>query len=140
MDRAKKRSNGSWLQGKVVCVGKNLCQVIDCCSVEMQGVLSIKKLPELDAKARYIFVVPPNLEDLKQRLIDRGETTESVERRLKATQWEIETAEKNSTHEEIVQTNYLVELFDATIVTDIPEIAYQDFKKAVFEPFTKITS
>lgn len=40
-----------------------------------------------------IFILPPSLEDLRKRLIERGtDTPDVIERRLAAAQYEIQTA------------------------------------------------
>jgi guanylate kinase len=60
----------------------------------MRGVLSIKKVPELDRVAKYIFVMAPSMADLKQRLIERGETQESMDNRIKAAEWEVQLSKE----------------------------------------------
>lgn len=66
--------------------------------IEPQGALSVKeKMPE----AVLIFIVPPSVEVLKGRLVDRGrESDEEIAERLAASVWEMEQAEKY---------NYIVE-------------------------------
>ena len=57
--------------------------------IDVQGALNVKKIfPE----AAMVFVVPPSLEILKQRLSDRGtETPEALERRCAAARDELST-------------------------------------------------
>ncbi len=66
--------------------------------IEPQGALAVKeKMPE----AVLIFVIPPSVEVLKGRLLDRGrESEEEIFERLAAAVWELEQAEKY---------NYIVE-------------------------------
>ena len=54
--------------------------------IEAQGALKVKALmPE----AVLIFVVPPSIEELRKRLIERGrEDSEEIERRIEAAKWE----------------------------------------------------
>lgn len=60
--------------------------------IEPQGALAVKsKMPE----AVLIFIIPPSIEVLKNRLVDRGrENDEEIEQRLAAAIWEMEQAEK----------------------------------------------
>lgn len=60
--------------------------------IEVQGALQIKKnFPE----AVLIFVVPPSIEVLRQRLTDRGrESAEEIEKRIDTAKWEITKAEE----------------------------------------------
>ena len=62
--------------------------------IEVQGALQVKKaFPE----AVLFFVVPPDAEELKKRLIGRGtETQEKVAARLNQAEWEFSQAEKYS--------------------------------------------
>lgn len=55
--------------------------------IEMQGAMQIKKVcPE----AVFIFIIPPSLEELKNRIISRGtETVEQIEKRFKSAFGEI---------------------------------------------------
>lgn len=54
--------------------------------IEAQGALKVKGLmPE----AVLIFVVPPSIEELRKRLLERGrEDTDEIERRIEAAKWE----------------------------------------------------
>lgn len=60
--------------------------------IEAQGALKVKEmLPE----TVLIFIVPPSMAELKQRLITRGrETPEQIVKRLDAARWEFEQAFK----------------------------------------------
>lgn len=57
--------------------------------IEMQGVIQIKKIPELDPN--YVFVQPPSIEELERRLKERKtETEESLKKRLDTARRELE--------------------------------------------------
>lgn len=60
--------------------------------IEPQGALNVKKLmPE----AVLIFVIPPSMKELKERLINRGrETAEEITERINAARWELNQADK----------------------------------------------
>ena len=60
--------------------------------IEPQGALNVKKLmPE----AVLIFVIPPSMQVLKERLVTRGrETDEEIIERLNAARWELSQADK----------------------------------------------
>lgn len=60
--------------------------------IEPQGALQVKKLfPE----AVLIFLVPPSMAELKNRLITRGrESTQEIEQRIANAKWELEQADK----------------------------------------------
>ncbi|CAH0546157.1 unnamed protein product [Brassicogethes aeneus] len=84
--------------------------------IEVQGVKQIKKT---DLNPWSVFVKPPSLEHLKQRLVARNtETEETLARRLKAAEEEMEygTSEGN---------------FDVTIVNDNLDQAYENLKDFV---------
>jgi guanylate kinase len=63
--------------------------------IEPQGALQVKKLfPE----AVLIFLVPPSMNELKQRLVTRGrESAKEIEERLEKTRWELTQADKYTT-------------------------------------------
>lgn len=76
---------------------KNITDILDSgqdvlLEIEPQGALNVKKLmPE----AVLIFVIPPSMKDLKNRLISRGrETAEEINERINATKWELTQADK----------------------------------------------
>lgn len=57
--------------------------------IEMQGVIQIKKIPELDP--HFVFIQPPSIEELERRLRDRKtETEESLKKRLDTAKRELE--------------------------------------------------
>lgn len=60
--------------------------------IEPQGALTVKRLlPE----AVLIFIAPPSMAELKNRLLERGrESIEQIEQRLKAAEWELQQAAK----------------------------------------------
>lgn len=60
--------------------------------IEPQGALAVKeKMPE----AVLIFVIPPSIDVLRERLVDRGrENEDEIQQRLAAAVWEMEQAEK----------------------------------------------
>ena len=60
--------------------------------IEPQGALQVKKLfPE----AVLLFLVPPSMAELKNRLITRGrESAEEIEQRITNAKWELEQADK----------------------------------------------
>ncbi|RLV85909.1 Guanylate kinase [Meyerozyma sp. JA9] len=85
--------------------------------IDMQGVKSVKASR---LNARYLFLSPPSVEELRSRLEGRGtETAESVEKRLAAATAEMEYA-KTGAHDKI-------------IVNDDLEKAYSEFKAFVLE-------
>ncbi len=59
--------------------------------IEVQGALQVEKLiPE----CVLIFVVPPSMQILKERLLSRGrETVEQIAQRIKTAEWELTRAE-----------------------------------------------
>ena len=60
--------------------------------IEPQGALKVKKLFE---EAVLMFIAPPSMKVLKQRLEDRGrETAEQIEERLEAAKWELSQSTK----------------------------------------------
>ena len=86
--------------------------------IDMQGVKSIKKVDDLPA--RFLFVAPPSMETLEQRLTKRGtETEESLKKRLAAAKAEMEYAETGA--------------HDRIIINDDLEKAYSELKEFIFE-------
>jgi len=67
--------------------GKNVLLEID-----VQGALQIKKsFPD----AVLIFILPPSMQELRRRLVERGrETAEQIEERLQAVEFELDNAGK----------------------------------------------
>lgn len=87
--------------------------------IEMEGVKQIKK-SAIDA--RYIFIAPPSLEALEQRLRGRGtETEESIQKRLAQANNELEYAETPGVH-------------DFVLVNDDLEEAYKKLEEYVYKP------
>lgn len=85
--------------------------------IDMQGVQSVKKT-ELNPK--YIFVQPPSMEILEQRLRGRGtEKEEAVLARLAASKQELEYGA-------------LPGSYDHVIINDDLEKAYNSLKNAIF--------
>ena len=85
--------------------------------IDMQGVQSVKKT-QLNPK--YIFVQPPNVEILEQRLRGRGtEKEEAVLARLAAAKKELEYGSTPGAYDHIV-------------INDDLENAYGQLKKAIF--------
>ncbi|KAF2210464.1 hypothetical protein CERZMDRAFT_99523 [Cercospora zeae-maydis SCOH1-5] len=81
--------------------------------IEMEGVRQVKKT---DLNARYLFLQPPSVEILEQRL--RGRQTdkeEAIQQRLKQAEKEIEFSKTPGVHDKI-------------IVNDDLEKAWQEFK------------
>lgn len=86
--------------------------------IDMQGVKSVKDKPEL--AARFLFIAPPSVEDLRKRLEGRGtESQESLDKRLNAAIAELEYAETGA--------------HDHTIVNDDLDKAYKELKEFIFE-------
>ncbi|KAI9323672.1 guanylate kinase [Dichotomocladium elegans] len=85
--------------------------------IDMQGVKLVKKT---SLNPRYIFVQPPSLEILEQRLRGRGtEKEEAVQARLQAAKDELAYGAQPGA-------------FDRVIVNDELETAYQKLKDAIF--------
>lgn len=85
--------------------------------IDMQGVKAVKGKSDLDA--RFLFIAPPSVDDLRKRLEGRGtETTESLEKRLGAAYAELEYAETGA--------------HDLIIVNDDLDKAYDELKKFIF--------
>ncbi|XP_029797310.1 guanylate kinase isoform X3 [Suricata suricatta] len=90
--------------------------------VDLQGVRNIKKT---DLRPIYIFVQPPSLDVLEQRLRQRGtETEESLARRLAAARADVESCKEQG-------------LFDLVIINDNLDEAYQALKEALSEEIKK---
>ncbi|XP_059551781.1 guanylate kinase isoform X8 [Myotis daubentonii] len=92
--------------------------------VDLQGVRNLKKT---DLRPIYIFVQPPTLEVLEQRLRQRNtETEESLAKRLAAAQADMESSECKEPG-----------LFDLIIVNDNLDKAYWSLKEALSEEIKK---
>ncbi|ODQ63958.1 guanylate kinase [Nadsonia fulvescens var. elongata DSM 6958] len=85
--------------------------------IDMQGVKSVKNT---DLNARFLFIAPPCVEALKERLTGRGtETDESLQKRLAAAIAELEYSKEEGAHDQI-------------IVNDDLEKAYAQLKEFIF--------
>lgn len=85
--------------------------------IDMQGVKSVKNT---DLNARYLFLSPPSIEILRQRLEGRGtETQDSLEKRIGAASAEMEYA-KSGAHDQI-------------IINDDLEKAYNELKDFILQ-------
>ncbi|EDO18905.1 hypothetical protein Kpol_1023p74 [Vanderwaltozyma polyspora DSM 70294] len=86
--------------------------------IDMQGVKAVKSKPQLNA--RFLFVAPPSMDDLKTRLVGRGtETEESISKRLAAADAEMAYAASGA--------------HDKIIVNDDLDKAYRELKEFVFQ-------
>lgn len=73
--------------------------------IDMQGVKSVKKT---DLNARFLFIAPPSLEDLKSRLVGRGtESDDSLQKRLAAAEGELAYAKEENSHDKIIVNDNL---------------------------------
>ncbi|MBQ4347233.1 MAG: guanylate kinase [Firmicutes bacterium] len=76
--------------------------------IEAQGALQVKKKHPTSV---LIFILPPDVEELKNRLLNRGsETEESIAARLKQAVWESEIANK---YDYLVINNFVDDAVDA---------------------------
>ena len=83
--------------------------------LDWQGAYAVK---ELFDDARLIFLVPPSLEDLKQRLVTRNlDSPESIEKRLSEAKKEISKSE----------------IYDFLILNDDFDKAFEDLSQILFE-------
>ncbi|CCU78325.1 putative guanylate kinase [Blumeria hordei DH14] len=86
--------------------------------IEMEGVKQIKD-SEIDA--RYVFISPPSLELLEQRLRGRGsEKEDSIQKRLAQAKYELEYAAIDGT-------------YDTIIVNDVLEKAYEELEAFILQ-------
>ncbi|KAL7941655.1 guanylate kinase [Trichoderma barbatum] len=87
--------------------------------IEMEGVKQIKNS---GISARYIFVSPPSIQTLEERLRGRGtETEQSIQERLAQAQKELDFSETPGVH-------------DIIIVNDDLEKSYKKFEEFVYSP------
>jgi len=90
--------------------------------VDLQGVRNIKKT---DLRPIYVFVQPPSLDVLEQRLRQRNtETEESLAKRLAAARADLESSKEQG-------------LFDLVIVNDNLDVAYRALEEALAEEIKK---
>ncbi len=89
-------------------------QQVPMIDIDVKGALSIKE--KYHESALTIFIKPPSIEALRERLSDRGtETQASLEERLGKARYELNFADE----------------FDQTVVNDELEVAYAAVKKLV---------
>jgi guanylate kinase len=96
--------------------------------IDVQGVKKLRQLEQPDKlQPKFLFIAPPSLEVLQQRLIDRGtESAESLERRTKNAQAELEYGLREGNFDAVVVNNDLEEAtrnFAETIRTLYPDLA-----------------
>ena len=92
-----------------------------CCllDIDVQGVKNLKRLESSTLKPKYIFIAPPSMERLEQRLSNRGtESAESLSRRTANARLEMEYGQLEGT-------------FDCTIVNDDLDQACRDFAAGI---------
>ena len=88
--------------------------------LDWQGAYAVK---ELFDDARLIFLVPPSLEDLKQRLVTRNlDSPESIENRLSEAKKEISKSE----------------IYDYLILNDDFDKAFEDLSQILFESISAL--
>ncbi|KAJ5583684.1 hypothetical protein N7535_002304 [Penicillium sp. DV-2018c] len=93
---------GGNFYGTSVQAVKNIAEKKRICilDIEMEGVKQVKRT---DLQARFLFLAPPSLEVLEQRLRGRGtETEESLQKRLAQARNELEYAKLPGSHDKIV--------------------------------------
>jgi len=92
--------------------------------IDEQGVKSIKDQGDLDPL--YVFVSPPSLEALRERLKKRGtETAESLKKRM-------------ATAESAIAYSQTIGAYDVTIVNDELEVAYTELKTFLLKHFESV--
>ena len=85
--------------------------------IEVKGALNVQRI--YDSRAVSIFIKPPSLEVLEERLTKRGsETVESLRERLQRAKLEMKYADR----------------FDYAVINDDLDIAYEEVKH-IIEPF-----
>lgn len=84
--------------------------------IEVQGAMQVKsEYPE----AVFIFVIPPSLEILKQRLVGRGtESEEVIAKRLETAKWELSNAVKYNYILVNDDLNYAVNKLESIILSE----------------------
>ena len=87
--------------------------------IDVEGVRSIKKIAsEMLLEPKYLFIAPPSLETLKERLVGRGtETPESLAKRTANAKAEVEYG--------------TLQNFDAIVVNNDLDLACKEFSEAV---------
>lgn len=90
--------------------GENKITILD---IDMQGVISVK---ESGVPAKYIFIAPPSLIELENRLRGRGtETEEAIQRRLGNAAKEIEYGEQDGAFDRIFVNNDVEKTVDEMV-------------------------
>lgn len=104
---------------KAVAENHKIC-ILD---IDRRGVQSIKKT---DMNANYLFIRPPSVEVLEERLRKRGtETEESLKKRMEEMKGEMEYASQPGA-------------YDVVIVNDDLERTYDEFKRYVEKQYPLI--
>lgn len=87
--------------------------------IDVEGVRSIKKIAwEMLIEPKYLFIAPPSLDSLKERLVGRGtETAETLARRTANAKAEVEYG--------------TLQNFDAIVVNNDLDVACKDFSETV---------
>ena len=102
----------------------SLAGVICILDIDVQGVKSMKKT---SFQSNYIFVSPPSLEILEQRLRGRGtETEESLKKRLEAAKVDMVYGEASGN-------------FDLVIINDKLDEAYNKLETFLKEKYSEIS-
>ncbi|KAE8393906.1 P-loop containing nucleoside triphosphate hydrolase protein [Aspergillus alliaceus] len=81
---------------------KNVAEKGKICilDIEMEGVKQVKRT---DLNARFLFLAPPSVEELEQRLRGRGtESEESLSKRLAQAKNELEYAKEPGAHDKVI--------------------------------------
>lgn len=114
--RVHARSYGTSYETVDEVLGRGQVCVLDC---DVQGVETLRKKGGLGWDARFIWIAPPSIEALKERLKDRGsETNDTLKRRLDTAMREIAFAATNN-------------VFDVTIINDDLDKAYAELKRYI---------
>jgi guanylate kinase len=93
--------------------------------IDVQGVKNIKTMESDLLKPKYIFISPPSLETLEQRLVGRGtETAESIARRTANARRELEYGSQEDNFDAVVINNDLDEACEefSRVVRDLFEL------------------
>ena len=105
----------SWMSLRDVQKGGKRCLL----DIDVQGVQNVKTMESPSLQPKYLFIAPPSLEALEQRLIGRGsESPESLARRTANARQELEYG---------MQTDN----FDIVVVNNNLEFACHEFAEAV---------
>lgn len=95
--------------------------LIPVLEIEMEGVKQVQQHPQFKGVARYLFLEPPSMEVLRERLTGRGtDKPEAIERRLAQAENEMAFSREEGRFDKIVKNDDL-------------ERAYGEVKAWVFE-------